>query len=130
VTIAALHAALRACAADFYPCEAGTDLLINHASWLHRHDFTDRFIHTGTSITDGTAPMAGIDWANAITALNTGVLPCSGSEQRILRLAASIANGIPVSLRDALTELDDRNIKLVLTAILHTSGHRPAPTIP
>lgn len=130
MTIPALHAALRACAAGFYPCEAGTDLLINHASWLHRHDFTDRFIHTGTSITDGTTPMAGIDWTTAITALNTGVLPCSGSEQRILRLAASIADGIPVSLREALTELDDRNIKLVITAVLHTSGRRPPPRIP
>jgi hypothetical protein len=130
VTVPALHAALRCCAAGFYPCEAGTDLLINHASWLLRHDFTDRFIDTGTSITDGTTPMAEIDWANAITALNTGALPCSGSEQRILRLAASIADGIPVNLRDALTELDDRNIKLVLTAILHTSGHRPPPRIP
>jgi hypothetical protein len=129
VTIPALHTALRSCAAGFYPCEAGTDLLINHALWLHRHDFTDRFIDTGTAI-DGTTPMAEIDWANAITALNTGTLPCSGSEQRILRLAASIADGIPVNLRDALTELDDRNSKLVLTAILHTSGHRPPPRIP
>ena len=109
---------------------AGTDLLINHGCWLHRHDFTGRFIRTGTSITDPATPMAGIDWTTAITALNTGDLPCSGSEQRILRLAASIAGGIPVNLREALTELDHRNIKLVITAILHTSGHRPPPRIP
>jgi hypothetical protein len=130
VTIPALDTALRACAAGFYPHEAGTGLLIDHACWLHRHDFTDRFIRTGTSITDRTTPMAEINWANAITALNTSDLPCSGSEQRILRLAASIADGIPVSLRDTLTGLDDRNIKLVITAILHTSGHGPPPRIP
>jgi len=48
-----------------------------------------------------------------------------GGEQRILRLAASLADGIPVDLRHALTGLDDRNIQLMTTAILHTSGQRP-----
>jgi len=68
--------------------------------------------------------MADIDWPAAITALDTGDLPCSGGEQRMLRLAASLASGIPVDLRDALTGLDDRNINLVITAVLHASGKR------
>ena len=68
--------------------------------------------------------MAGIDWPAAITALDTGSLPCSGGEQRMLRLAASLAGGIPVDLRDALTGLDDHNINLVITAVLHASGKR------
>jgi hypothetical protein len=71
--------------------------------------------------------MAEIDWPTTITALDTGGLPCSSGEQRMLRLAASLANGIPVDLRDALTGLDDRNIELTITAVLHASGRRPQP---
>jgi len=119
-----LPAALRACARGFYPAEASTELLISHGSFLARSDFTGRFIEIGTSITDGTTTMADIDWAAAITALDTGNLPCSGGEQRMLRLAASLADGIPVNLRDALTGIDDHNINLVITAVLHASGKR------
>ena len=50
--------------------------------------------------------MAAIDWDAAITALNSGDLPCSGGERRILQLSASLAAGIPVSLRDTVTGLD------------------------
>jgi len=68
-----------------------------------RADFTGRFISTTTS-SDGT-DLAAVDWSAAITALQAG-LPCSGGEQRMLRLAASLADGIPVNLRDALTGID------------------------
>lgn len=68
-----------------------------------------------------------MDWQAAITALNTGELPCSGGENRMLRLAASLADGTPVDLRDALTGIDTDNITLMTKAVLHTSGHRPTP---
>jgi hypothetical protein len=74
--------------------------------------------------------MAEIDWAAAITALDAGDLPCSGGEQRMLRLAASLADGIPVDLRDALTGIDHCNIQLVITAVLHASGQRPPAGFP
>jgi hypothetical protein len=119
-----LPAALRACASGFYPAEASTELVISHGSFLARSDFTGRFIEIGTSITDGITTMASIDWPAAITALDTGNLPCSGGEQRMLRLAASLADGIPVDLRDALTGIDDHNINLVITAVLYASGKR------
>jgi hypothetical protein len=44
----------------------------------------------------------------------------------MLRLAASLAGGIPVNLRDALTGIDGRGIQLVVQAVLHASGHRPS----
>jgi len=44
----------------------------------------------------------------------------------MLRLAASLADGIPVNLRDTLVGLDNANIGLVVRAVLHTSGKRPA----
>jgi len=44
-----LTAALRACAAGLYPLEAGVALLIANGTFLHRGDFTSRFIDHGTS---------------------------------------------------------------------------------
>jgi hypothetical protein len=122
VTTDDLTAALHACAAGLYPLEAGTALLISNGTFLHRDDFTGRFIDHGTS---RGIPMAAIDWDSAITALAGGDLPCSGGERRILQLSASLADGIPVDLRDAVTGLDDSNINRLVTAILHASGKRP-----
>ena len=122
--------ALRACAAGLYPAEAGVGLLIGHDTWLHRRDFTGPFVLTGVSLADGITAMAEVDWAAAIEALDAGDLPCSGGEQRMLRLASSIAAGTPVNLRDTLTGIDHRNIELVITAVLHASGRRPEPEIP
>ena len=120
-----LTAALRACAAGLYPLEAGTALLIANGTFLRRDDFTSRFIQHGTSISDGTTLMAAIDWDAAITALHVGELPCSGGERRVLELSASLAGGIPVDLREAVTGLDDGNIARLVTAVLHASGKRP-----
>jgi hypothetical protein len=120
-----LTAALQACAAGLYPLEAGTALLIANGTFLHRGDFTSRFIETGISISDGTTLMAAIDWDAAISALHAGELPCSGGERRVLELSASLSGGIPVDLRDAVTSLDDGNIARLVTAILHASGKRP-----
>ena len=85
----------------------------------------DVMVRLGRFITipgDG-AGLAVIDWPAAIAALDDS-LPCSGSENRMLRLAASLADGTPVNLRNTLTGLDDHNIQLVINAILHASGHR------
>jgi hypothetical protein len=120
-----LTAALRACAAGIYPLEAGVALLISNGTFIRRPDFTSRFITTGTSISNGTTLMADIDWDAAITALNAGELPCSGGERRVLQLSASLAGGIPVDLRDAVTSLDDGNVTRLVTAILHGAGKRP-----
>ena len=40
----------------------------------------------------------------------------------MLCLAASLADGIPVSLRDALTGIDHQNANLLTAAILHANG--------
>ncbi len=117
-----LTAALRACAAGLYPLEAGVALLISNGTFLRRDDFTGRFIDHGTS---NGIPMAAIDWDSAAIALTSGGLPCSGGERRLLMLSASLAGGIPVDLRDAVTGLDDDNIARLVTAILHAAGKRP-----
>ena len=74
--------------------------------------------------TQASPVLAAIDWADTITALNRGQLPCSGGEARVLRLAASLAHGIPVDLADALPGLDPRNADLVAHAVKHATGHR------
>jgi hypothetical protein len=117
-----LAAGLRAHAQGLYCREAAAELLIDK-SWLHRDDFTSRFatVHPGL----GSGPqVAVIDWPAAISALGSS-LPCSGGEQRMLRITASLADGIPVDLGDAITGLDDENIARLVTAILHASGRRP-----
>ena len=67
---------LRAWARGIYPDEAGVELLIAHGVFLHRADFTSRFI----SIPGDGAGLAVIDWQAAIAALD-GSLPCSDGEQ-------------------------------------------------
>ena len=119
----AIIAALRAHAAGLHPEEAGTELLIGHGGILPRDDFAG-FVHTGTSISDGTTLMAWIDWDAALSALHDGQIPLSGGEQRTLQLA-SIAEGFPIPLRDTRPGLDNRNLKLLITAIRHAAGQHP-----
>ena len=40
----------------------------------------------------------------------------------MLKITASLADGIPVDLRDTLTSLDNTNIQLLITAIRRASG--------
>ena len=116
--------AVRAGAGGLYSLEAACNLVIG-TGWVHRDDFT-RFISTGTSLTDGVTELACIDWQSAISSRDAGLLPCSSGENRILRLAASIAAGIPVDLNDALSGLDQASITLVVRAARHANGQRPA----
>jgi len=81
-------------------------------------------VHPGTSL--GGTELACIDWSAAVDALNEGNLPCSAGEERILRLAASLGDGLPVNLRDATTGIDTCNAGLLSQAVLHANGQRPA----
>jgi len=116
---AELAAGLRAHAEGLYCLQAAAELLISK-SWLHRDDFTSRFVtlHPGTG---SGQQVAVIDWPAVITALGSS-LPCSGGEHRMLKITASLADGIPVDLQDTLTGLDDRNVQLLITAIFRASG--------
>jgi len=100
---------------------AAVMLIDRHGHFLHEPAFR-RLIAAGSSITTGQ-PLAVIRWNAAIHALDTGRLPCSGSEQAILRIAASLAGpGIAVRLRENLGNLDHRNITLVTDAITAANG--------
>lgn len=114
-----LATGLRAHAQGLHCPQAAAELLIAQ-SWLHRDDFTSRFITVHPGIGSGQ-PVAVIDWPAVIAALGSG-LPCSGGERRMLKLTASLADGIPVDLRDTVTGLDQRNVSLVVKAVRHGAG--------
>ena len=113
----------RLTAKGLFCTEAAVELLIEHGSWLYREDFLEIAVESGRGFADG-AVMAAVDWEAAVAALDVGRLPCSGGEGKILRLAASIAAGVPVDLGSALSGLDQRNIAGVAGAVLHAAGQR------
>ena len=53
-------------------------------------------------------------------------MPRSRGERQELRVAASIAEGVPIDLRDVATCLDAVNSGLVARAVLAAGGHREA----
>jgi hypothetical protein len=115
--------ALRAWAKGLFSTEAAVELLIRHGSWLYREDFLEIAVESGRGITSD-AVMAAVDFEAAARALESGALPCSGGEGRVLRIAASIAGGVPVDLREAVTGLDESNAVLAAAAVLHAAGYR------
>jgi hypothetical protein len=122
-----LASALRNHADGLYCLEAAAELLITQ-TWLHRTDFTHRFVFlaVGQGLIDGR-PIATVDWSAAITALDAGELPCSGGERRMLRLTASLAGGVPIDLGEALSGIDQGNLDRLVAAIRHACGRRPSP---
>ena len=113
---------MREHAGGVFCAEAAVELLIGHRSWLLRADFVSAFAETFESMSGG-APPAFVDWSAAVAALEAGRLPCSSREGQVLRLAASIGEGVPVDLREAVCGLDGTNAKLVARALLHAAGH-------
>lgn len=122
-----LPAALQAHARGLLCTEAAIELLIDHQSWLRRQDFIDTCIeHLTSSERPGSDPdIVFVDWVAALSALNAGHLPSSSGEAQLLRIAASLAGGLPVDLREAVTGLDATNTGYVTEAINHAAGHRP-----
>jgi hypothetical protein len=104
-----------------YAIEAATGLIIARGTWLERDDFSC-FIHHG-------ADMAAIDWEAAITALDAGEFPSSAEEKRMLQLAASLADQAHVSLGDAITGIDEHNLSILVSAVLHAGGRRQFPEL-
>jgi hypothetical protein len=128
-----LASALRAQADGLYCTEAAVELLAGHRAWLARSDFVTRFVEVldEDEQDEDEQEMAVLDWSGALDALEHGKLACSSSEGQVLRLAGSLACGVPVDLQHALCGLDATNAGLVAAAVLHAAGYpsaRNAPT--
>jgi hypothetical protein len=65
--------------------------------------------------------VAAVDFAAAADAVQ-GVLPCSDGERQVLLVAASIAGGIPVDLREAALCMDAVNAARAARAVCHAAG--------
>src|SRR5260370_23373213 len=110
---------------------AGVELLVGPGHWTGHGELIRRFAWVGACPDPGGAQVAGIDWQAAVDGLDGGGLACSGSEAGLLRVAASLGGGVPVSLRAVLGGLDHVNIALVARAVLHANGPTSATvTVP
>jgi hypothetical protein len=67
--------------------------------------------------------VAAVDFAAAAEAVQ-GVLPCSDGERQVLLVAASIAAGIPVDLREAALCMDAVNAARAAQAVCQAAGGR------
>lgn len=126
-----LIAMLRAGARGLYAGEAAVELVLRHGCWIGREDFTGRFVHEQADPEPaGDQPVAAIDWQGAVAGLDRGELPCPGSELPVLKIAASLGGGCPVSLRLLLGGFDHVNIALVAEAVLHANGSAGTVIVP
>jgi hypothetical protein len=115
---------LRRPAAGLLSEEAAVDLLIGHGFWLARLDFTGWYVDVETDPVRAEDSVAFVRWKAAANAVKAGRLVCSGSEAAMLRIAASVADGVAVDLRNALSGLDSSNLGLVLEALARTNGRQ------
>ena len=67
--------------------------------------------------------VAAVDFAAAADAVQ-GMLPCSDGERQVLLVAASLAAGIPVDLREAALCMDAVNAARAARALCHAAGCR------
>jgi hypothetical protein len=130
-------ALLRAAVGD-YGAEAAILLLTNAGHWLPELAAAD--LITVDYDDDPEAPPTGqpagigwaaITWTDLDTALRDGRIVGSAGQLRLLRAAASLAEGLPVALGDLAAGLDRTNLRLLLAAIAHAGGsHEHRPTSP
>ena len=67
--------------------------------------------------------VAAVDFAAAADAVQ-GALPCSDGERQVVLVAASIAEGVPVDLREAALCMDAVNAARAAGAVCHAAGRR------
>ncbi|MFL6116989.1 MAG: hypothetical protein ACJ786_37400 [Catenulispora sp.] len=113
------NALLRGAFGD-YADEAAILLLINFGHWLPQLQSAD--LITVAPEVDGEGRWAQIAWPDLEPALSTGLIVGSSGEVRVLRAAASIADGRPIDLGDLAAGLDRRALTLLLAAIAHAAG--------
>ena len=113
------NALLRAAVGD-YSAEAAVLLLANAGHWLPRLQGAGLISLLGD--VDGEGLWAQVSWPDLDAALRAGTISGSSSQLRLLRAAASLADGQPVDLGDLAAGLDRVGLALVLAAVAHAGG--------
>jgi hypothetical protein len=117
-----LESALVRAAVGDYAAEAAVLLLANSGHWLPRLQAAGLIdIPLDGDAADG-GPWAAVLWADLDRALRTGAISGTGGELRLLRAAASLADGQPVDLSDLTAGVDREQLSLLLAAIAHAAG--------
>jgi hypothetical protein len=113
------NALLRAAVGD-YSAEAAVLLLANAGHWLPQLQGAGLICLLGD--VDGDGLWAQVAWSDLDAALRAGRIGGSSSQLRLLRAAASLAEGQPVDLGDLAAGLDRDGLALLLAAVAHAGG--------
>lgn len=113
------NALLRAAVGD-YSAEAAVLLLANSGHWLPRLQTAGLICLLGD--VDGDGLWAQVSWPDVDAALRAGTIGGSGGQLRLLRAAASLADGQPVDLGDLAAGLGRDGLILLLAAVAHAAG--------
>ena len=117
-----LESALLRAAVGDYAAEAAVLLLANSGYWLPRLQAAGLVdIPLDGDAIDG-GPWAAVLWGDLDGALREGRIGGPGGQRRLLRAAASLAEGQPVDLADLTAGLDRGELTLLLAALAHAAG--------
>ncbi|MCZ2830002.1 hypothetical protein O2W14_14275 [Modestobacter sp. VKM Ac-2986] len=117
-----LESALLRAAVGDYAAEAAVLLLADSGHWLPRLQAAGLVsIALDGDAVDG-GPWAAVQWGDLDGALRAGRISGTGGERRLLRAAASLAEGQPVDLADLTAGLDRGELTLLLAALAHAAG--------
>jgi hypothetical protein len=117
-----LESALLRAAVGDYAAEAAVLLLAESGHWVPRLQAAGLI----TIALDGDAvdggPWAAVQWGDLDRALRTGVIAGGPGQLRLLRAAASLADGQPIDLADLTAGVDRPELTLLLAALAHAAG--------
>ena len=124
-----LESAMLRTAIGDYASEASVLLLANAGHWLPELaaadliavDYDDDPAGPPTGQPPGIG-WAAVTWVDVDPALRAGRITGSTGQLRILRAAASLADGQPLDLGDVASGLDRRHLQLLLAAVSHAGG--------
>jgi len=108
--------------------EAAVELLAGHRFWLRHRDFLAVAVRLDRGSATGDVS-AWVDFEAAAAALRAGRLPCSGGQEQVLAIAASLATDEPVVLGQVVSGLDEPNAVAVAAAVLHAAGLGGRPVL-
>jgi hypothetical protein len=117
-----LESALLRAAVGDYAAEAAVLLLANSGQWLPRLQAAGLIDIALDGDAAGGGPWAAVLWGDLDHALRTGAIAGTGGELRLLRAAASLADGQPVDLADLTAGVDRAELTLLLAALAHAAG--------
>lgn len=117
-----LESALLRAAVGDYAVEAAVLLLADSGYWLPQLQAAGLVaIALDGDAADG-GPWAAVQWGELDRALRSGAITGSLGQLRLLRAAASLADGQPIDLADLAAGVDRPELTLLLAALAHAAG--------